>query len=235
MTSANQPPHLIPSLYLAGYLDQFEDLVRSYGARPRSLRMGELFTQRGVINNTAYFITSGIMQLLLGHDQGEKALSLFGPGTIFPIGVEEHKFLIEYEMILEGFSDVEALALPYPTLKRIVQEHGDFAGELMRENCDFIGYTFFDTINQTFEPCLARICDILYLYHTKVSPAGPDVPMTQAELARVAGASRAQMERSIRLLRETGAIETSRGHVRIASMDALLENCTLSIRTSAGR
>ena len=52
--------------------------------------------------------------------------------------------------------------MSYPTLKKIATENGTFAGELLRENCDFIGYMFFDSINQTFEPCLARICDILY-------------------------------------------------------------------------
>jgi len=79
--------------------------------------------------------------------------------------------------------------MSYPTLKKIATENGTFAGELLRENCDFIGYMFFDSINQTFEPCLARICDILYLYLTKVHP--------QSELASIAGASTAQMERSI--------------------------------------
>lgn len=38
--------------------------------------------------------------------------------------------------------------MPYPTLRRIAVEHGDFAGELLRENCDLIGCLFFDTLNQ---------------------------------------------------------------------------------------
>ena len=97
--------------------------------------------------------------------------------------------------------------MSYPTLKKIATENGTFAGELLRENCDFIGYMFFDSINQTFEPCLARICDILpmpaiifpilYLYLTKVHPLSAKIPLSQSELASIAGASTAQMERSI--------------------------------------
>lgn len=73
--------------------------------------------------------------------------------------------------------------MSYPVLKKIAVENGDFAGELLRENCDFIGYMFFDTINQTFEPCLSRICDILYLYLIKVVPKEEQIPLSQAELA----------------------------------------------------
>ena len=32
-----------------------------------------------------------------------------------------------------------------------MQENGQFAGQLLRENCDFIGYMFFDTIRNTAE------------------------------------------------------------------------------------
>ncbi len=150
-------PHIIPSIYLANYLNQFEEKIRRYDVQEMRLKKGEYLTKYGVINNTAYFIKSGIIHLSLGHDQGRKSLNLFGPGTVFPIGVEIHEYRVEYEMILQALTDIEVYRMSYPTLKKIVQENGDFAGELLRENCDFIGYMFFDTINQTFEPCLASL------------------------------------------------------------------------------
>ena len=171
-----QPPHVIPSIYLANYLNDFEPLFPRYGLTPRKFSKGDILTQQGAIHNTAYFIKSGILQLSLGHDQGEKALNLFGPGTVFPVGVELHTSYMEYEMILQAFSDGEAYAMPYPTLKRIAVENGAFAGELLRENCVFIGYLFFDTLNHTFEACLSRVCDTLYLYLTKVRPKEPVTP-----------------------------------------------------------
>ena len=225
-------PHIIPSIYLANYLNQFEEKIRRYDVQEMRLKKGEYLTKYGVINNTAYFIKSGIIHLSLGHDQGRKSLNLFGPGTVFPIGVEIHEYRVEYEMILQALTDIEVYRMSYPTLKKIMQENGDFAGELLRENCDFIGYMFFDTINQAFEPCLARICDILYLYLSKVHPSGSRIPLTQAELANIAGTSQAQMERSIRLLKNEGILDTSRKQIIIIDQEKLLAYCTLGMRSN---
>lgn len=227
-----QAPHLIPSIYLANYLNQFEDVILKYQARKKLVKKGEYLTQYGVINNTAYYIKTGIIHLSLGHEQGRKSLNFFGSGTIFPVGVEVHEFRIEYELILQALTDTEVYQIPYPVLKKIARENGDFAGELLKENCDFIGYMFFDTINQTFEPCLARICDILYLYLTKVHPSQLQVPLTQAELANIAGASQAQMERSIKILRKEEILDTSRKRITILNPQKLLAHCTLGMQSN---
>lgn len=225
-------PHIIPSVYLAHYLDEFEEMIKSYGVSKRTVDKGTYLTQYGVINNTAHFIKKGIIHLSLGHDKGKKSLNMFGAGTVFPIGVEIHEFRVEYEMIIQALTDVECYEIPYPTLKKMAMEHGDFAGELLRENCDFIGYMFFDSINQTFEPCLARICDILYLYLTKVPPMSEKIPLSQTELASIAGASHSQMERAIQILKKEEILQTSRRQIEIINSEKLLEHCTLGMRTS---
>lgn len=228
----NSMPHLIPSIYLANYLNDFEETIRRYEVQEQHLKKGDYLTQYGVINNTAYFIKKGIIHLSLGHDQGKKSLNLFGPGTVFPVGVEIHEYRVEYEMILQALTDIDVYRISYPTLKKIAQENGDFAGELLRENCDFIGYMFFDTINQTFEPCLARICDILYLYLTKVHPSKSQIPLSQAELANIAGASQAQMERSVKILKKEGILDTSRKRITVMDPEKLLAHCTLGMRSN---
>lgn len=225
-------PHIIPSLYLANYLNDFEDMILKYDVQKKKIQKGTYLTQYGVINNTAYYIKSGIIHLSLGHEQGKKSLNMFGPGTIFPIGVEIHEFRVEYEMIIQALTDCEVYQFSYPTLKKMATKNGVFAGELLRENCDFIGYMFFDSINQTFEPCLARICDILYLYLTKVHPASNKIPLSQAELASIAGASQAQLERSVRILKKEGVLDTSRKQIIILDPEKLLTHCTLGMRTN---
>ncbi len=224
-------PHLIPSLYLEGYLNGFEDVYVAAGGRAASYGAGDWLTQYGMINNTAFFILEGVVQLSLGHDNGRKSLMMFGPGTVFPVGVELHEFRIDYDLMLQALSDVRALKLPYPKLKRLVQENGAFAGELLRENCDCIGYIFFDTINQTFEPCLTRLSDILYLYLTKIQPASNTVRLSQHELSELAGTSRAQTERCMKALRDEGVLETSRGKIYVIDRDGLREHCTLMLRS----
>lgn len=225
-------PHIIPSIYLANYLNKFEDIILKYNIQKKSIEKGSYLTQYGAINNTAYYVKKGIIHLSLGHEQGKKSLNMFGEGTIFPVGVELHKFRIEYEMIIQALTDVEVYQIPYPVLKKMVQENGEFAGELLRENCDFIGYMFFDTINQTFEPCLARICDILYLYITKVYIGASIIPLSQGELASIAGASQAQLERSIRILKKEGVLDTSRKQIIILDAKKLLAHCTLGMRSN---
>ena len=89
-----------------------------------------------------------------------------------------------------------------------------------------------DSINQTFEPCLARICDILYHYLTKVHPLSAKIPLSQSELASIAGASTAQMERSIRILKKEGILDTSRKQIEILDEEKLLAHCTLGMRSN---
>lgn len=225
-------PHLIPSIYLTNYLNEFEDTILKYDIKRKQFKKGEFLTQYGRINNTAYYIKNGLIHLSLGHEQGKKSLNFFGVGTIFPVGVEVHEFRVEYEMILQAMTDTEVYQIPYPVLKKIAQENGSFAGELLKENCDFIGYMFFDTINQTFEPCLARICDILYLYLTKVHPTQMQIPLTQAELANIAGASQAQMERSVKILRKEQILDTSRKCITVRNPEKLLAHCTLGMQSN---
>lgn len=85
-----QKPHIVPSIYLANYLNEFESTIKNYNVTLKKFKKGEFLTQYGVINNTAYFVKKGILHLSLGHDQGKKSLCLFGNGTIFPVGVEIH-------------------------------------------------------------------------------------------------------------------------------------------------
>ncbi len=224
---------VVPSLYIAGYLNGFEDLVASYDVEERTYAAGELLTRPGRINNTAFFVRRGLFRFSVRHDAGEKSLNIFGEGTMFPVGVELHEYWMEYEMVMRALTDLSVYAMPYPVLKQIVRENGDFAGELLRENCDFIGYLLMDSVNQAFEPCLARLADVLYLYVTKVNAAGSDVvTLTQSELAGFVGASQAQFERSLKILRKEGVIETARGSVTVLDRTKLLAHCSLGLQQS---
>ena len=112
----------------------------------------------------------------------------------------------------------------------VIGSEGEGVSRLVRENCDFIGYLFFDTLNQTFEPCLSRVCDILYLYLTKVQPKEPVIPLSKGELAKIAGASQAQMERCVQILKKEEVLATSRKQLAILDEKKLLVHCTPGLR-----
>ena len=86
-------------------------------------------------------------------------------------------------------------------------------------------------VNQTFEPCLSRVCDILYLYLTKVQPKEPVIPLSQGELAKIAGASQAQMERCVQILKKEEVLATSRK--QLAILDE--KNCWPTARRACGK
>lgn len=63
----------------------------------------------------------------MGHDQGKKSLNMFGPGTFFPVGVEIHEFRVEYEMILQAFSNIEVRSW----LRKMEILHGSCFGKIV--------------------------------------------------------------------------------------------------------
>ena len=85
-------------------------------------------------------------------------------------------------------------------------------------------------VNQNFAPCLSRVCDILYLYLTKVQPKEPVIPLSQGELAKIAGASQAQMERCVQILKKEEVLATSRKQLTILDDKKLLAHCTPGLR-----
>lgn len=49
-------PHLIPSIYLANYLNDFENTILKYDVQKKRMKKGDYLTSYGVINNSAYYI-----------------------------------------------------------------------------------------------------------------------------------------------------------------------------------
>lgn len=64
-------PHIIPSIHLANYLNDFEELMVKYGAWEEKIEKGSYLTQYGVINNTAYYVKKGIIHLSLAMSREE--------------------------------------------------------------------------------------------------------------------------------------------------------------------
>lgn len=60
-------PHIIPSIYLANYLNDFEELMVKYGAWEEKIEKGSYLTQYGVINNTAYYVKKVSEYVRTGH------------------------------------------------------------------------------------------------------------------------------------------------------------------------
>lgn len=223
--------YYIPRIYLSGFIKGFDAIARRYGLEPRLYRRGQTLTEHGVINNTTHYIRSGLVHLALTHSTGNlKPLMFFGPETVFPIGVVPHENLIDYEMIMTAVTDVETYSFSYPTLRRMCVEDGEFAAKILEENCEMIGYLFYEQMNQAFTPTEIRVCDILYILLSNLKPANQTLAIRQEELASIVGISSAQLERILKDLRARGIIQTSRGKLRIEDLDGLTKMCSTELR-----
>lgn len=224
----------VPKLYLSGYIKGFDKHIRAHSLTRRFYKKGELLTVHGEINNTAHYIHSGIFHLSLTHSSGNlKSMNFFGPETIFPLGVVPHENLIDYEMVIRAFTDVEVYSFPYPVLRQICVEDGETAAMILEQNCDFIGYLFYQDMNHAYAPTCIRVCDILYLYLESIKPLHDVISISQEELAHLVGVSRPQLERVLKGLREQHMIATTRCSIQVidrpllrASCSADLLNCT---------
>lgn len=217
----------VPKLYLSDYVANFEDKITKYHLVPNTFQKGTTLTTPGVINNTAHYVQSGTLHLSLTHSSGNmKSLTFFGPKTVFPLGVVPHENLIDYEMVLEAFTDVTVYSFSYPDLRQMCVDDGNFAAELLEENCDFIGYLFYHEMNSVYASSYVRVCDILFLYYYHIHPVNTCISISQDELARLAGVSIAQLERILKSLREQSIIQTSRKMITILDKERLLQQCS---------
>lgn len=222
----------IPSFYFYGKFKEYAPLFAEF--TQKRYAKGEILTIHGAINNTAYYIQQGVMRFSLSHENGnEKTVALFGPGSIYPIGVERHNHKMDFEMILTAFSDLEVRAFSYQQLRQLAEKNNQLVMKLLEDDCDFISYLFYSSTSLAFASCLTRICDVLYL-SIPSSPAGEgiNVKLTQEFLSTLVGASSAQVERSLRELRKKNIIHTLRGEIQILDKEKLLEHCSDNVRSS---
>ena len=222
--------YFVPRLYVAGHVKAFEQKAAALGLRKTVYHPGETLTTPGVINNTAHYICSGVVLLSLIHSSGSmKSIMFFGPKTVFPLGVAPHENLIDYEMVLKAITDVTVYSFSYPVLRQLCVEDGEFAAQLLEENCKMIGYLFYQEMNQTFMPTEIRVCDVLYLFVTSMEPDRTTIPMRQDELASLVGISCPQLERILKDLRGKGVIQTARGKITIPDLARLRALCSTEL------
>ena len=222
---------ITPSIYFSNKVSQYESYIKSENTQFAAYEKDSLLTRYGKINDTAYYIKSGIMHLSVGHENGnEKSLMLFGPGSIFPIGVVSHNNKMDYELILRAFTDLEVYKFSYADLRKMALEKPELALALLEADCEFIGYLLYDSVSQAYDRCATRICDVLYLYMTNMELENNEVPLSQRFLANLIGASQPHTERAIKELRTARIIETARNKIIILDVDRLFSRCSNNVQ-----
>jgi len=184
---------------------------------------GDLISSQGETLNNGYYIISGIMQLKVGNEEGkERSLAFFGPGSIFPLGIDEHHYRMENAMVETALTDMEAYRFNFPELQRMVRDHPDLGIRMIEHYCDFTSFLFYAISSASYSTALTKVASVLYALSDKMTVAG-SVPLGQAQVAEVAGVSKVQVARAYRKLTEGGVIKAGHMGVRVLDRSALAE------------
>ena len=139
---------------------------------------------------------------------------------MYPIITTKQDFFLEYSIVLQAMTEVTVLRYTTDVIRQIMKEVPEISYEMIDHYCKFTNLFLYCITTQSFEPLTSRVCNILALYYQHFHDLL--VPITQADLASLAGAKRESVVKVLRELREGGLIETHSGKIRILDMDALL-------------
>ena len=193
-------------------------------------RFTSIFTQ-GQSADALYFIEEGLVKLTRTNEAGERIiLSIAGPGDL--IGEEVMSADISvYQADAEVLTSVSLYRVPRDTLQRTLLENGELAGAII----DFLLNRRKMLAQKVELLCLHDVeYRILYYLADLASLVGPDatdesyhLPITQAELADLVGATRETTSTTLNQLERKGLVKLSRRLLTIPS-PALLRNATAS-------
>lgn len=133
----------------------------------------------------------------------------WGHGSMYPIITTKQDFFLEYSIVLQAMTEVTVLRYTTDVIRQIMKEVPEISYEMIDHYCKFTNLFLYCITTQSFEPLTSRVCNILALYYQHFHDLL--VPITQADLASLAGAKRESVVKVLRELREGGLIETHSG------------------------
>lgn len=216
----------MPKYFFSKSLKGYEEIFKQYGLRCE-FRKNDIISSQGDTLKNAFYIKKGVMQVSIGHEIGkEKIVAFIGEGSLFPIGVSEHRYKMEYSMVEKAFTDVEAYKLEYLQVREIVSKNPSIALDIIEDNCDFTSFLFYEIASLSYDSMKCKVSNILYLLASNELFKENTIELTQEEIASLIGASRIQVARVLHFLRENNIIKTNRNTIKILDMKKLSELCS---------
>ena len=209
---------------------EFEEFITSYPAHHKYYEKGDIISAQSETLKYGYYLKQGIIKLSIGHEGGkEKIAALFGPGSFFPLGIDQHYYDMEYAMVEQAYTEVEAYEFDYRIVRTMFLEHQDLALRMMEHYCDFTSYLFFEIASLSGDNSMAKVCNVLYALHNTSLCRSHVLHISQDDVMELSGISKIQVAVSIR--RSAANIssrppgEESRSSIRINSVPIALMNC----------
>ena len=207
---------------------EFQSYVEGFKVTKKHYPVGAVISSQAETLNNGYFIVNGIMKLSIGTvEEKEKTLCLFGRGSIFPLGINEHHYPLEYAITETALTDLEAYEFEFMELRRMFLNNSELALRMVEHYCDLVSFLFYEIASVAANDSIDKVANILYeLVSKKVFPNGV-IPLSQAEIAALVGVSKIQVARAYACLKGQGILRTSRNSLAITDLPALKKFCSL--------
>ncbi len=195
-------------------------------ARRRTFRKGEVVFHRDDLAESLHLIVSGRFAVRITTPLGESALlDVLGPGEAFgelALLLPDAHRSATVESLDEGETrsvfrdDFALLQVQHPGVKDVLLRL--LAEQLRRASDRIVEAHYTDAETRVRR----RLCELARRYAADGSAI---VPMTQQELAEMAGTSRATANRVLREEERRGTVELARGRTVVLQLDELARRC----------
>jgi CRP/FNR family transcriptional regulator, cyclic AMP receptor protein len=196
-------------------------------ARRRTFTRGEIVFHRGDPADSLNLIRKGRFSVRIGTPLGDTAmLDVLGPGDAFGelalLGREPDR-----SATVSALEAAETSSIRRADFERLRREHPIVNDVLIGILTDRLRRVADQLVEAYYVPAdrrvLRRITELAELYGT--GDGEVVVPLTQEEIAELAGTSRATVNRVLRDAERRGSVELRRGRTAVLDLDALLRRC----------
>ncbi len=191
---------------------------------PRSYETGQVIFREGDSGDTCFVVRSGGVRVTKTHSDGRvitlaqvTSPQMFGELAMFEGETRSAS--------VEAIEETTAIAILAGDMRRILSEHPGIAAKMCVELADRLRAANERITRQSFQTVAGRVATVL------LGLVGPEhaaafevevlIPMTQTEIAQLAGASRESASRFLAKLERAGIVSTGRGKVIVREPAAL--------------
>lgn len=218
---------LMTKYYFAHIFSAFDSFIMGYDVTVKHFKAKDLVSSQVNTLNHGYYIRDGIMKLSIGSECGkEKILALFGPGSIFPLGINEHHYNLEYAITEQAFTDLDVVEFTFSELRAMFCDNQDLALKMMEHYCDFSSFLFYEISSLTNDSSFRKTCNIIYEMSGIEFFDDDCIRIGQTDIADFGGMSKVQVARAYQVLKERGILETKRNGFIVKDRQALFDLCS---------
>jgi CRP/FNR family transcriptional regulator, cyclic AMP receptor protein len=188
-------------------------------ARPRTFRRNEIVFNEGDRGETLHLVRKGRLGVRISTSSGESVtLSVLSPGDAFGelalVSRPPHHYRTA---TVTAFESSETLALSGTSFTALCREHPSverLVVSLLAERVDQLSRRLLEALYIGVEGrVFRRLMELAEIYGN--GQAGTIIPLTQDDLAGLAGASRPTVNQVLARLGDQGIVEVGRGRIQI--------------------